>query len=116
MDKLTQYRSIIREKLCRLADFVNKHAAGRGFSAHAVIDEQHDQYLLVKTGWDGHRRVHGTTIYVRIVEGRIWIEEDWTEDGICSELTAAGVPVDDIVLASVSPEPKTLADAAFDIA
>lgn len=116
MDKLSRYRKIIRDKLCRLAECINQHARNRGFSAHAVIDEQRDQYLLVKTGWNHHRRVHGTTLYLRIVDGEIWIEEDWTEDGICKELTAAGVSKDDIVMASQSPEPKVLADLAPEVA
>ena len=112
MDKLGRFRQVIRDKLCGLADFINQHARDRGFSANAVIDEEHDQYLLVKTGWNHRRRVHGTTLYLRIVDDKIWIEEDWTEDGICDELVEAGVSEADIVLASQSPEPKTLADVA----
>lgn len=116
MDKLKQYRQCLRDKLCQLAEFINQHTRDRGFFAHAVIDEERDQYLLVKTGWNHHRRVHGTTLYLRIIDGKIWIEEDWTEDGICRQLVESGVSENDIVLASQSPEPKVLADLAPEVA
>ena len=116
MDKLDQYRKVLRKKLCDLAQFINQHARERGFTAHAVIDEEHDQYLLVKTGWNRHRRVHGTTLYLRILDEKVWIEEDWTEEGICQGLVEAGVPEEDIVLAFQSPEPKVLAEVAPDVA
>lgn len=85
MAHVDRYRRIIRDKLCGLAKFINENTHTREFSAHAVIDEEHDQYLLVKTGWNGSRRVHGVTLYLRILEGKIWIEE-----GICGDLVEAG--------------------------
>lgn len=115
MDRVTQYRTAIRETLCQLADHINRHANHRDFSAHAVIDEERDQYLLVKTGWNRSRRVHGTTLYLRIIDGSVWIEEDWTEDGISDELIASGVREDDIVLAFQSPDPTTVSGLASSV-
>jgi hypothetical protein len=36
--------------------------------------------------------------------GKFWIEEGWTEDGIATELAQAGVPKEDIVLAFHKPD------------
>ncbi|MDY7022908.1 MAG: element excision factor XisI family protein [Cyanobacteriota bacterium] len=44
-------------------------------------------------------RFSGITVYIRLGEDKFWIEEDWTEDDIASELVAAGVPKEDIVRA-----------------
>jgi hypothetical protein len=43
------------------------------------------------------------TVYVRIRDRKFWIEEDWTEDGIATDLVRAGVPKEDIVLAFHEP-------------
>jgi XisI protein len=41
---------------------------------------------------------------LRIRDGRYWIEEDWTEDGIATDLVQAGIPREDIVLAFHEPK------------
>jgi hypothetical protein len=110
MDKLARYPATIREKLTALAEFINRHSRQPGVEAHCVLDEEHDQYLLIQTGWAQQRRVRGTTIYLRIRDGRVWVEEDWTEEGICDALVAAGIPEEDIVLAFQSPDPRVLAE------
>lgn len=111
MDKLVHYRQAIRRELGELAELINRHSGQSQVEAHAVFDDEHDQYLLVKTGWADRRRVRGTTLYLRIREGRVWIEEDWTEEGISKELVKAGIPESDIVLAFQSPEPRVLSEA-----
>lgn len=50
------------------------------------------------------KRVRGTILHVRLRDGKVWIEEDLTEDGIATYLLAAEVPKSDIVLAFQSPE------------
>jgi hypothetical protein len=44
------------------------------------------------------------TVYVRIRDGKFWIEEDWTEEGIATKLVGAGVSKEDIVLAFYDPK------------
>ena len=53
-------------------------------------------------GWDG-RRVHGCLAHVDLIDGKIWIQRDGTEDGLARDFEAAGVPKDRIVLAFRSP-------------
>jgi hypothetical protein len=111
MDKVNRYREIIRQTLTSLADFINQHWRQPQAEAHCVIDVEHDQYLLVKTGWNKTQRVRGTTLYLRLRDGKVWIEEDWTEEGISKDLVAAGISPEDIVLAFHSPEPRVLTEA-----
>lgn len=54
--------------------------------------------MLVNVGWDD-RRVHGCLVHVDLIDGKFWIQRDGTEDGIATELVAAGVPKSRIVLA-----------------
>ncbi|MCP3962124.1 MAG: XisI protein [bacterium] len=54
-------------------------------------------------GWEGPRRVHGALIHVDIIDAKIWIQRDGTEDGIAGELEDAGVSRSDIVLGFREP-------------
>jgi uncharacterized protein YecE (DUF72 family) len=105
MDKVTQYRHILRQVVCSLADFINCHSHEPRSQTHAVVDDEHGHYLLVKSGWARRRRVRGTTVYIRLHDEKVWIEEDMTEEGISRKLVSAGIPEDDIVMAFQSPEP-----------
>jgi hypothetical protein len=63
-------------------------------------------------GWNERKRVKAITVYVRIKNEKIYIEEDWTEEGIASELLREGVPKEDIVLAFHDPETRKLTEFA----
>jgi RimJ/RimL family protein N-acetyltransferase len=42
-------------------------------------------------GWQHGDRVIDMTVYVRIRDGKFWIEEDWTGEGIATDSVRAGV-------------------------
>lgn len=51
-------------------------------------------------------------VYLRIREGKIWVEEDWTKQGVVNDLLAAGVPHEDIVLGFQHPSKRPLTEFA----
>ena len=105
MGKAERYGELVKNHISEIVEIVNRQIKtdeGEGV-AHGVFDEQRHHYLLVKTGWRNGKRVRGVTLYVRIRDGRIHVEEDWTEEGIATALLQAGVPADDIVLAFHPP-------------
>lgn len=63
-----------------------------------VFDDTHQSYLILDTNWHGRKYIHHTPIHVDIINGKIWIQYDDTEEGIATDLLEAGVPADDIVL------------------
>jgi hypothetical protein len=63
-----------------------------------VFDKENDSYLLITIGWDGAKRIHGCLVHLDIIDGKIWVQRDNTEDGVTYELEAAGIPKDKIVL------------------
>ena len=77
-----------------------------------VFDEVRDHYMLFRVGWEQRRRVDGPTLYIRLRNNKFWIEVDWTEDGIATDLLAAGVPHEDIVLAFHPPEKRPFTEFA----
>lgn len=103
MDKLAQYRTIIKSVLEHYVELLNRRPV-KGLETDVVFDEDRDHYLLYNTGWTKQGHETGATVYVRIRNGKFWIEEDWTEEGIATHLLEAGVPNEDIVLAFQPPE------------
>ncbi|MCB8945804.1 MAG: XisI protein [Ardenticatenaceae bacterium] len=101
MDQINQYASIIKDGLTAYAALLEKlpHA----YEIVLVFDDERHQYLLRKIGWTARERIDGIVLHVSIRQGKIWIEEDWTEEGLATYLLAREVPAQDIVLGFVPP-------------
>jgi hypothetical protein len=111
MDKISRYRELIKSLLSEQAEQMNRHSTA-GIETDVAFDEERDHYMLLKVGWWPQGRVRGNTIYVRLKNGKFWIEEDWTEEGIATALLEAGVPNEDIVLAFQPPEMRPYTEFA----
>ena len=110
MDTLNQHRILIKKILTDYAQTANK--SPDGVETHLVFDEERDHYMAFRTGWWGKKRIHSAVIYVRLHNGKIWIEEDWTEEGIATDLLAAGVEKTDIILAFHHPTMRPYSEFA----
>ena len=82
------------------------------FQIIPVMDYENDHYLLLDMGWNGFKRIHGLLVHVDIIDDKFWIQKDNTEQGIATELVAAGVPHERIVLAFQSPSMRQYGDFA----
>jgi len=111
MDKLNQYRQIVQKVLSEYRDWAAGAKAG-GVQECVSFDQERDHYFWFHVGWDGKRRDFGVTVYLRIEQGKIWIEEDWTKQGIANELLEAGVAPEDIVLGFQHPSKRPLTEFA----
>ncbi|WP_017652822.1 XisI protein [Fortiea contorta] len=117
MDTLEQYRQLIRNILIEHTQI--PFSIG-DIQFETVFDSQQDRYLLMILGREPAydlsptvtRRVHGCLIHVDIIDGKIWIQRDGTEEGIATELVRAGVPKDRIVLGFRSEELRRDSDFA----
>lgn len=111
MDRLIEYRRLIRCKLSEYERLYNLQPTP-GVETLLVFDAERDHYLLVSLGWARARRVRRAILYVRLRDGKFWIEEDWTENGLATDLLHAGVPREDIVLAFHPPERRASTEFA----
>ena len=111
MDKLNEYRCLIKRLLTEFAEWVNGTPSSEN-ELICVFDETRDYYLLLHAEWARFRCISGAQIFVRIRNGKFWIEEDWTEEGIATGLLEAGVPNDDIVLGFQPPEMRPYTEFA----
>lgn len=100
MDPVEQYRNAV---MTVLREWEQRPGPESSLRFEAVFDRERDRYLLVVVGWDGRHHVHSTIAHVDVVDGKLWVQHDQTEQGIAPDLVAAGVPRDRIVLAFKSP-------------
>jgi hypothetical protein len=112
MDKLTEYPNLIKRILTEYVELSNRHP-NPDIETFLIIDEAKSHYIWMNLGWQNGARVTGMTVYVRVRESKFWIEEDWTEDGIATDLVRAGVPKEDIVLAFHEPRMRQYTEFAI---
>ena len=87
--------------------------ANGNFERELLLDRDNDRYLLLTLGWDGNHRVYYPVIHIDIRDGKLWIQHDATEDGVATDLIAAGVPKQQIVLAFYPLEARRHSDFAI---
>ncbi len=112
MDRLTKYRTLIKQLLIDYQELINRSPTPEGVETEVVFDEERDHYMLLNVGWAQRKRFRGTTLYLRLRNGKIWVEEDWLDEGIVKDLLAEGVSKEDIVLAFQHPEMRPLTEFA----
>jgi hypothetical protein len=110
MDTREHYRQLIQEILTEHTKI--PYAYG-DIQFETVFDRESDRYLVMILGRENKRRVHGCLIHIDIIDGKIWIQRDGTEEGVASELVKAGVPKNQIVLGFRSLELRKNTDFAI---
>jgi len=68
-----------------------------------IFDNENDHYQLGYVGWQGDKRVFGPVMHFDILNGKIWIQYNGTEELVADRLVELGVPPSDIVIGFYSP-------------
>ena len=82
-------QNIIRQQACEQSEENLE-------TAEIVFDTERDRYLLLYVGWRDEDRMHGCPmsncpIHIDIQDGKIWIQRDFTEEGLAHQLLELGV-------------------------
>jgi hypothetical protein len=101
MDTRLDYAGIVKKLLQEYAEYYSEDSEHQ---LRPVFDEVNQSYLLLDSNWYGNEYIHHTPIHVDILNGKIWIQYDDTEEGIATDLLEVGVPASDIVLGFRPPE------------
>jgi hypothetical protein len=124
MDTLTPYRHTVQETIKKYYNLTNSQLTNTtdttisdrvppSVADRLILDEQRDQYLWLRCGWDGKKRVQHIILYLQIQNGKIWVEEDNTDLGIVDDLLTAGIPKTDIILGFHHPSKRALTEFAI---
>lgn len=95
MDTLDFYRETIERVMTEYAQVPYAHGE---ITTETVFDRKNDRYLMVNVGWSNKRRVYGCLVHMDIIDGKIWVQYDGTEEGLTADLERAGIPKEHIVL------------------
>jgi hypothetical protein len=112
MDKLTHYQNIIKQILTEYQR-ISAQVPVLDVDEVLMFDDERSHYLWFNVGWKQGKRIKGISVYVRIKNEKVYIEEDWTEEGIATDLLREGIPKSDIVLAFHAPEKRQFTEFAI---
>ncbi len=85
MDRVDHYRDLIRKIMTEHAEI--PFPIGQ-LECKTVFDRDKDSYILVTVGWHNGERIYHVVTHVDVIDGKLWVQHDVTEDGIATELVS----------------------------
>ncbi|MEZ4633039.1 MAG: XisI protein [Deinococcales bacterium] len=104
-----KYEELIKELL---NDYAREYSGGDNQPLKVVFDDVNQSYLILDVNWHKNEYIHHTPLHLDIIDQKIWIQYDDTQDGIATDLLAAGVPAQDIVLGFRPPHARRYTEFA----
>lgn len=68
-----------------------------------VFDDERGHYLVLWLGWNGHKRIHECAIHIDIINDKIVIQWNDTEELLEDSLLSLGVPKEHIIIGTIPP-------------
>jgi XisI protein len=97
MDKLNNYRSIIRTMVGEIAEMTPSDEKSE---TQLIMDDERGHYVLFSVGWQDILREYLPFVHIDLKSnGKVWIQHDGTDLKIALWLVEKGIPKHDIVLA-----------------
>jgi len=109
MDAIDQYRALIVRVF---REWETLPRIPSDWFIEGVEDRLRDRYVLLHVDTNDGRHKSRTLAHVEIRDGKIWVLTDNTEEGIATELVAAGVSKDRIVLGFYPPALREMGEFA----
>lgn len=100
MDRITQYADVVRRVILDHLQYAQRAGV---LTYETVFDTVQHRYLLVDVSWHNDERTYTNVIHIDIIDSKLWIQRDATEDGIVDALLEANIPKEHIVLGYRSP-------------
>ena len=107
MDKVAKYREYVQAVMMQ---YVADEKDDGDVKVELIMDSMRDHYQWMDVGWQGLKRVYNCYIHIDIIDGKIWLQQNWTEKDPAAELVEMGVPHEDIVLGLHAPYKRPYTD------
>ncbi len=107
MDKVEKYREYVQKMI---TEYASSDRDQDDVEVQLIMDTVRDHYQWMNVGWEGFKRVYNCLIHLDIRDGKIWIQQNWTEDDLAADLVEMGVPKEDIVLGLHAPYKRPYTD------
>ena len=112
MDNLKKYQDAIIDLLEAYAavPFSNTPTVEK----QIIADRERNRFQVIAFGWENEDQlVNSTFLHLEIKDGKIWIQQNWTEIAVATELIQRGVLKTDIILGFVPEYAREGAEMAF---
>jgi hypothetical protein len=63
-----------------------------------IFDRERGHFLVIEEGWIGKQHLYNPFVHIEWQQGKLWVQQDYTNHGISNDLVAAGIPKERIVL------------------
>ena len=100
MDKINQYRESI-QKLLR--QYAQGDSSSEEVNVQLIFDTERDHYQWMNIGWQQFNRIYRCIVHFDIADGKIWLQQNLTDQNPADELVAMGIPKEDIILGLQPP-------------
>jgi XisI protein len=114
VDKLAKYQVVVEQLIRRYAAADQPQARADQsqveMETQLVIDTERGHYQWWNIGWRGFDRIYRCNVHLDIKDGKIWLQENWTEEDPAAALVLMGVPREDIVLGLQPPYKRPYTD------
>ena len=107
MDKLAEYKQAV-ERL--LTQYAQAESSDNEVKTQLIFDGERGHYQWMDIGWRGSTRVYRSIVHFDIQDGKIWLQQNLTEQNPAEDLVEMGVPREDIVLGLQPPFKRPYTD------
>lgn len=77
-------------------------------STKLIFDDERKHYLVIWLGWNGYKRIHECAIHIEIIEDKIVIQWNDTEELLEDSLMSLGISKENIIVGTI---PVILSDS-----
>ncbi|AFZ25726.1 XisI protein [Cylindrospermum stagnale PCC 7417] len=107
MDNIAKYREYIQTLL---TNYAKDDISTDEVEVELIFDTERDHYQWMNVGWEDLNRVYRTVIHFDIKDGKIWLQQNLTEENPAEDLVKMGVSREDIVLGLQPPYKRPYTD------
>ncbi len=100
MDKVAQYREYVQRLL---SQYAKDDVSDDEVEVQLIFDTERDHYQWMNVGWQQLHRVYRCIVHFDIKDGKIWLQQNLTDQNPAEDLVGMGVPREDIVLGLQPP-------------
>ena len=100
MDKLAKYRDCIQKLLTHYAQ---EDRTNSDVEVQLIFDVDREHYQWMNVGWEGSVRVYRSIVHFDLRDGKIWLQQNLTDQNPAAELIEMGVAREDIILGLQPP-------------
>ncbi len=107
MDKLAKYQEYIKTLLIR---YTSDDISNNNIEVQLILDTERDHYQWMNVGWQDFNRIYRCVMHFDIKDGKIWLQQNLTDQNPAEELVDMGVPREDIILGLQAPYKRQFTD------